>query len=87
MDEVIADALYGYLERYREEVQIELPRADLIGKKVCDVVREEHRATVRDYPVAKTFFATCRLLRAAKKFWKNLVITMRFSLQPLRWKF
>lgn len=72
MDEVIADALSGYLERYKEEFQIDLPRADLMGKKVYAVVREEHRATVRDYPVAKTFFRNLQAIEGSQEVLEEL---------------
>ena len=72
MDEVIADALSGYLERYREEFRIELVRADLTGKKVYDVVQAEHREAVRAYPVAEAFFRNLRAIEGSQDVIREL---------------
>lgn len=72
MDEVIADALSGYLERYKEEFQIELVQADLLGKKVYDVVQEDHRAVVRAYPITETFFRNLRAIEGSQEVIREL---------------
>ena len=56
MDEVLADTLTKQLEGYNRHHGEALSRAELVGRKLYEAVRSEHREWVRDYPRAKDFF-------------------------------
>lgn len=56
MDEVIADSTSAYIARYNEEFKANLTIGQLNGKKVRDVVPQEHRERVVSYPFTPGFF-------------------------------
>ena len=56
MDEVLADTLTKHLAAYNREHGDSLTKADMVGQKIYEAVREERRERVRDYPRAKDFF-------------------------------
>lgn len=58
MDEVMADTISHFLERYNTQFGTELMLHDFHGKHVFDVIHEEHRALAREYFEQEEFFAT-----------------------------
>jgi 5'(3')-deoxyribonucleotidase len=57
MDEVVADTMGHFLERYNEEFAETLTLAQLHGKHVLDVIEQAHRPRARGYFQEGDFFA------------------------------
>lgn len=58
MDEVMADTIGHFLERYNTQFGTSLGLADFHGKHVFEVIHEDNKALAREYFQQEEFFAT-----------------------------
>jgi 5'-nucleotidase len=58
MDEVMADTMAHFLEKYNEKFGVGLKTEHFQGKHVFEVIDEAHRPEARDYFQQEDFFAT-----------------------------
>ncbi len=58
MDEVMADTIGHFLERYNNQFGMTLSTEDFSGKHVFEVLDEAHRPAAREYFQEEDFFAT-----------------------------
>ena len=57
MDEVVADTIAHFLERYNEEFALALTPEDFHGKHVFEVIEKAHQPRAREYFQTEDFFA------------------------------
>jgi 5'(3')-deoxyribonucleotidase len=72
MDEVIADAMSEYLNRYNKRFGTEIQHADLHGKQFHEVIPPEHRQTVFGMVNAHDFFANLAVMPGAQDSLRRL---------------
>ncbi len=58
MDEVMADTISHFLQRYNAQFGMDLCTGDFQGKYLFEVIPEDHRAAAREYFQMEEFFAT-----------------------------
>jgi len=58
MDEVMADTISHFLEKYNAQFGTSLCTDDLYGKHVFEVIHEAHRPSAREYFQQEEFFAS-----------------------------
>lgn len=58
MDEVMADTISHFLERYNTEFARELSTEDFYGKHVFEVIEDAHKPLAREYFQDEGFFAS-----------------------------
>lgn len=58
MDEVMADTIGHFLERYNNQFGTSLGLPDFHGKHLFEVIHEDHKALAREYFQQEEFFAT-----------------------------
>ena len=63
MDEVMADTLAHFLEKYNNRFGVGLKTEHFHGKHVFEVITEEHKPTAYDYFQQETFFATIPVMQ------------------------
>ncbi|HVX48887.1 MAG TPA: hypothetical protein VHB48_01980 [Chitinophagaceae bacterium] len=56
MDEVLADAISRFIDWYERDFGIRYTEEQFMGTKLANVVPEEHRETVKNYPHHPGFF-------------------------------
>jgi 5'(3')-deoxyribonucleotidase len=57
MDEVMADTIGHFLERYNAQFGMALTTGDFYGKHVFEVIEDDHKALAREYFQDEGFFA------------------------------
>ncbi len=72
MDEVMADAISRFLEWYEKDFGIKYTKDQLAGTKLSEVVPEEHRAIVKNYPHQKGFFKDLPLIENSREVIEEL---------------
>lgn len=72
MDEVMADTLGHYLERYNSELGRNLTREALYGKRVMEVLPPEDIPHIRQYFQTADFFAQIGVMPGAQEVVKDL---------------
>jgi len=58
MDEVMADTMGHFLEKYNDKFGVGLKTQDFQGRHVFEVIAEAHKPEARDYFQQEAFFAT-----------------------------
>jgi 5'-nucleotidase len=66
MDEVMADTLTAWLERYNHDFGARITKADLHGKKIYDLVGPSQAAAARAYLDYPEFFLNLPSMEGAK---------------------
>lgn len=72
MDDVMADAVARFLEWYERDFGIRYTKQDLVGTKLIDIVPEEHRGIVKNYPHQKGFFKNLPLIPDSREVIQEL---------------
>jgi 5'(3')-deoxyribonucleotidase len=75
MDEVMADTLTAWLERYNEDFGTRITKADLHGKKLYDLVGPSRAAAARAYLDHPEFFLDLPLMKGSQTVVKCLTET------------
>jgi 5'-nucleotidase len=73
MDEVIADALSEYLDRYNTDFNANLTKQDILGKRLTDLVPLEHVSRVRTYFEDETFFRDLAVMEGSQEVIRELM--------------
>jgi 5'(3')-deoxyribonucleotidase len=73
MDEVLADTLTKHLSAYNQEYGDILTKADLAGRHVHEVVREDRKERVRNYPRNRDFFCDIPVMPGSQEVVARLV--------------
>jgi len=72
MDEVMADAISRFLEWYERDFGVRYTKEDLKGTKLSEIVPEEQRNIVKNYPHQKGFFKDLPLIPNSREVIEEL---------------
>lgn len=72
MDDVIADAAGRFLEWYERDFGIRYSPEDLKGTKIHNIIPEEHRLKVKEYPFHADFFKDLPVIENSIEIVKKL---------------
>ncbi len=72
MDEVMADAIYRFLEWYERDFGVRYTKDDLAGTKLSEIVPNDHKAIVKQYPHEKGFFKDLPLIENSQEVIEEL---------------
>ena len=72
MDEVMADPIARFFEWYERDHGVVLKLDDLHGKRVHEIVAEEHREIIRRYPHQEAFFKDLKLMQDSQEVIRRL---------------
>src|SRR5262249_14786898 len=75
MDDVMADTLTVWLERYNQDFGTRVTKADLHGKKLYDIVGPDRAAAARAYLDHPEFFSDLPLMDGSQKVVERLTET------------
>jgi 5'(3')-deoxyribonucleotidase len=67
MDDVMADAVARFFDWYERDFGVLYTKDDIHGKKLSEIVPEENRQTVLNYPHQKGFFKNLPVIENAKE--------------------
>lgn len=67
MDEVMADAISRFIDWYERDFGVRFKEEQFMGSKLANVVPEEHRQTVLNYPHQPGFFKDLPVIDGAKE--------------------
>jgi 5'-nucleotidase len=73
MDEVTADTMAHYLERYNAEFNLNLTKEHLLGKRVFEVIDPAHIARARAYFEDSSFFADIPVMPGSQEVIRELM--------------
>lgn len=73
MDEVMADTMNQCLTRYNKDYACELKSADFHGRRLWDVIKEEHWPSIREYFNDPEFFSDIDLMLDAQVVIRELM--------------
>jgi 5'(3')-deoxyribonucleotidase len=73
MDEVTADTMAHYLERYNAEFKLNLTKEHLLGKRVFEVIDPAHIARARAYFEDSSFFADIPVMPGSQEVIRELM--------------
>jgi len=73
MDEVMADTISHFLERYNAHFGMSLSTDDLYGKHLFEVIHEDHKLLARDYFQQEEFFRTIPVMPDSAEVVKALM--------------
>jgi len=73
MDEVMADTISHFLERYNAHFGMSLSTDDLYGKHLFEVIQEDHKPLARDYFQQEEFFRTIPVMPDSAEVIKALM--------------
>jgi len=72
MDEVMADTMAHFLEKYNESFGVGLTTAHFQGRHVFEVIDDAHKPVARDYFQQEAFFATIPVMPGSVEVVKAL---------------
>lgn len=72
MDDVLADTLQRFLDWYERDFGIQYKPSDLTGKKLYQIVKEEHKEAVLAYPHHRDFFKDLPVIENSREVVKKL---------------
>jgi 5'(3')-deoxyribonucleotidase len=72
MDEVMADTMAHFLEKYNENFGLGLKTEHFQGRHVFEVIDDEHKLAAHDYFQQETFFATIPVMPGSAEVVKAL---------------
>lgn len=73
MDEVIADALAEYLQRYNTDFNAKLTKQDVIGKRIAELAPPEHLPRLRSYFHEESFFRDLEVMEGSQEVIRDLM--------------
>lgn len=73
MDEVIADALSEYLDRYNADFNAKLTKQDVLGKRITDFVPTAHLTRVYSYFQDENFFRDLAVMEHSQEVIRELM--------------
>jgi 5'(3')-deoxyribonucleotidase len=73
MDEVIADALAEYLQRYNTDFNAKLTKQDVIGKRIAELAPAEHLSRLRSYFHEESFFRDHEVMEGSQEVISDLM--------------
>lgn len=73
MDEVIADALAEYLQRYNTDFNAKLTKQDVIGKRIVELAPAEHLSRLRSYFHEESFFRDLDVMEGSQEVIRDLM--------------
>ena len=77
MDEVIADALAEYLQRYNTDFNAKLTKQDVIGKRIAELAPPEHLSRLRSYFDEESFFRDLEVMEGSQEVIQRLDGSLR----------
>jgi 5'(3')-deoxyribonucleotidase len=72
MDEVMADPLSRFIEWYERDHGVTLTLDQMHGKKIHEIVAEEHRQIIRQYPHQAHFFKDLKVMQDSQEVIRKL---------------